>query len=226
MLNFEKAMEREAKRKMAEEAQDKLDQLKRLEAQRDSIRQQLREAQEKVVQFVQPEVTPEDLLPVANLPPSSAEELDTLVEVADAIINTKSRLKESVKENLEEKVLDNIIEVTREAVLKRGGRRALEATKAAESRKGKLLPLKAKTAATHSLLEGKIKKAAKNRIGKLLPFAKKAAPKSLSLDEKVAHTVSSLAGAKEAAVKDFVEANDIMTADDPFSEFLRDEMEV
>ena len=95
------------------------------------------------------------------------DELKTLAEIADAVMNSEIKLDPGVKENLEETILDNIIEIAEEAP---------------------------------------------EQDFHFIPEEADYEDQNLNIEEE------------EKKVKEFVDENDIMTADDPFSQFLRDQM--
>ena len=74
------------------QAIDTLQELQTLEQQRETIMGKLQEAQNNVVRFAQPEANPDDLAQLAKIPETPEEELDTLVNVADAVINSNIKI--------------------------------------------------------------------------------------------------------------------------------------
>ena len=91
-----------------------MEKLKELEQQREDLMGTLKQAQKNAVQFPQPEQKPEELAELAAVPETPEEELETLVTVADAVINSDAEIDPQVQRNLEEKILDNIVEVANE----------------------------------------------------------------------------------------------------------------
>ena len=106
--------EREAKLKIEKEARESISQLEMLESQKAAILSQLEEAKAKVVKISRPQESIEDLSAIAALPERPNEELETLVKVADAVLNTKVDLDPKVKEDLEDTIMENIIEIAEE----------------------------------------------------------------------------------------------------------------
>ena len=80
------------------QAIDTLQELQTLEQQRENIMGKLQEAQNNVVRFAQPQADPNDLAQLAKIPETPEEELDTLVNVADAVIN--SNIKIGIRRNV------------------------------------------------------------------------------------------------------------------------------
>ena len=76
------------------QAIDTLQELQTLEQQRETIMGKLQEAQNNVVRFAQPEANPDDLAQLAKIPETPEEELDTLVNVADAVINSNIKIQQ------------------------------------------------------------------------------------------------------------------------------------
>ena len=91
-----------------------MEKLKELEQQREDLMGTLKQAQKNAVQFPQPEQKPEELAELAAIPETPEEELETLVKVADAVVNSDAKIDPKVQRNLEEKILDNIVEVANE----------------------------------------------------------------------------------------------------------------
>ena len=115
-------------------AMNTLDKLHELDQQRELIIAELENAKENVVKFDQPEAKAEELSELAKgffdftkfifkkrflnfdftnflcvtVPDTPEEELDTLVNVANAVINSEVELDPKVKEALEIKILDHI----------------------------------------------------------------------------------------------------------------------
>jgi len=153
----------------AKEAKESLSRLKLLEAQREEILEQLEEAKERVVEIANPALQSnlEDLAAIAGVPQKPQEELETLVGIADAVEKSEVDINPKLIQNLEEKILDNIIEVADENP--------------------------------------------DYNQDFLYQFISE---EQSDFEEKT----------EEDKVKDFLEENDIMTAKDPFSEFLRGQM--
>ena len=80
------------------QAIDTLQELQTLEQQRENIMGKLQQAQNNVVRFAQPQADPNDLAQLAKIPETPEEELDTLVNVADAVIN--SNIKIGIRRNV------------------------------------------------------------------------------------------------------------------------------
>ena len=80
------------------QAIDTLQELQTLEQQRENIMGKLQQAQNDVVRFAQPQADPNDLAQLAKIPETPEEELDTLVNVADAVIN--SNIKIGIRRNV------------------------------------------------------------------------------------------------------------------------------
>ena len=78
------------------QAIDTLQELQTLEQQRETIMGKLQEAQNNVVRFAQPEANPDDLAQLAKIPETPEEELDTLVNVADAVINSNIKIGKEI----------------------------------------------------------------------------------------------------------------------------------
>ena len=97
--------EQSAIRNAKQQAMDTLKELQTLEKQREMIMGKLQQAQDNVVKFVQPEADPEDMAELAKVPETPEEELDTLVNVAEAVMDSKVKLDPKVKNSLEEKIL-------------------------------------------------------------------------------------------------------------------------
>ena len=74
------------------QAIDTLQELQTLEQQRENIMGKLQQAQNNVVRFAQPQADPNDLAQLAKIPETPEEELDTLVNVADAVINSNIKI--------------------------------------------------------------------------------------------------------------------------------------
>lgn len=104
--------------RIEKEAKASLDRLRLLEEQREMIVEELEEAKARVVEIAAPEEDVADLSAIAALPEKPEEELETLAKVADAVLNSDAHLDAEIKENLEETILDNIIEVANEVVSK------------------------------------------------------------------------------------------------------------
>ena len=132
--NMAKQAEFYSKTHAKEIAMNTLDKLHELDQQRELIIAELEDAKENVVKFDHPEAKAEELSELAKgffdftkfifkkrflnfdftnflcvtVPDTPEEELDTLVNVANAVINSEVELDPKVKEALEIKILDHI----------------------------------------------------------------------------------------------------------------------
>ena len=156
---FETKAETDAKRKFEQEAKYSIAQLELLEAQREHILKELEIAKANVVEIVSPIEDIEDIASIAALPESKKDEIESLIQVAGAVINSEVDIDPNIKENLEETILENIEEMTNEAAI-----------------------------------------------------------------EAISNEVVVKESKKEEDLQDFLEENDILEANDPFSVFLRSEM--
>ena len=111
---LEKKAQAAARSDAEKEARETLAQLEMLDSQRESLVQELKEAKVDIIQVNPPSENPGDLKSVATLPEKPEEEIKTLVEVANAVINSKVEIDLDIKENLEETILENIREVIEE----------------------------------------------------------------------------------------------------------------
>ena len=111
---FQKA--KEAYQKIIEgETKATLDQLQKLENQRQKILHQLKNARERVVKRL-PTNDPKDFFTVASLPQQTKDELMTLAQVAQAVIHSKVHLEPEIQTDLEETIAENLVELTKEAI--------------------------------------------------------------------------------------------------------------
>ena len=165
---FQKA--KEAYQKIIEgETKATLDQLQKLENQRQKILHQLKNARERVVKRL-PTNDPKDFFTVASLPQQTKDELMTLAQVAEAVIHSKVHLEPEIQTDLEETIAENLVELTKEAINEQ-----------------------------------------KNDVIVKSP-------------EKVEDYNDNVYDMTSDELEDFIDDNDIMKAQDPFSKFLRKEM--
>ena len=166
---FQKA--KEAYQKIIEgETKATLDQLQKLENQRQKILHQLENARERVMKRLQPSNDPQDFFTVASLPQQTKDELMTLAQVAEAVIHSKVHLDPEIQSDLEHTIAANLIELTKEAVNQQ-----------------------------------------KNDV------VVKPREKAQDYDENIREMNSE-------ELENFIDDNDIVKAQDPFSKFLRKEM--
>ena len=165
---FQKA--KEAYQKIIEgETKATLDQLQKLENQRQKILHQLKNARERVVKRL-PTNDPKDFFTVASLPQQTKDELMTLAQVAQAVIHSKVHLEPEIQTDLEETIAENLVELTKEAINEQ-----------------------------------------KNDVIVKSP-------------EKVEDYNDNVYDMTSDELQEFIDANDIIKAQDPFSKFLRKEM--
>jgi hypothetical protein len=219
-----------AVQKAEEEASNNLAQLELLESKRNQLMKELEDAKRKVIQFVQPEADPEDVAAMALVPESPEDELNTLIQVADAVENSETDIDPKIKSNLEGVILDNIAQVAKEATA---------------GAKVKLRDDFENTPAQNRMIQAKHERSRSrhpskkvsslsvdpiNRIDVIDPFVEeeeiklKMATGELDALPALVHKDKS-SGDKETETKEKdPELDDLMAGDDPFSEFLREEM--
>ena len=114
-FQLRKKAEMAEKTKIAQETKEYFERLQMLEAQRNAIINELEEAKDKVLKIEAPKENIEDLAAIAALPESPEEELETLAQVAEVVINSEADIDPKLKESLEEKIMENIVQVVEEA---------------------------------------------------------------------------------------------------------------